>query len=98
MSLRPGGPALTSAVKCDLVPHLRRSIILSRLSTALRPWLLNDGPSDLKPPRLLPSFAVLDYDINVLEQIDVSQDIAAHGDDVGILPFADGADLIRNLH
>ena len=43
---------------------------------------------------LLPTLAVLDHDIDVLQQVDVAEDVAADGDDVGVFAFADGADLI----
>ena len=41
---------------------------------------------------------MLDHDIYVLQQINVAQHVAADGDDVGVLAFGDGADLIRNFH
>ena len=46
----------------------------------------------------LPSFAVLDHDVDVLKQIDMAQHVAADGDDVGVLAFRDGADLIGDFH
>ena len=47
---------------------------------------------------LLPTLAVLDHDVDVLQQVDVAQDVAADGDDVGVFAFAHGADLIGDLH
>ena len=47
---------------------------------------------------LLPPLAVLDHDVDVLKQVDVAQDVAADGDDVGVFALADGADLIGNAH
>jgi hypothetical protein len=46
----------------------------------------------------LPSFSVLDYDVDVLQEIDVAQHVAADGDDVGVLAFRNGADLIGDFH
>ena len=42
---------------------------------------------------LLPALAVLDHDVDALQQIDVAQHVAADGDDVGVLAWRDGADL-----
>lgn len=42
----------------------------------------------------LPALAVLDHDVDVLKQIDVTQHVAADGDDVGVFALGDGADLI----
>jgi len=47
---------------------------------------------------LLPPLAVFDHDVDVLKQVDVAQDVAADGDDVGVFALADGADLIGNAH
>ena len=45
-----------------------------------------------------PSPAVLDHDVDVLQQVDVAQHVAADRDDVGVFAFADGADLIGHFH
>lgn len=42
----------------------------------------------------LPSLAVPDHDVEVLQQIDVAKHVAADGDDVGVFALGDGADLI----
>ena len=46
----------------------------------------------------LPSASVFDHDVDVLQQIDMSQHVAADGDDVGVLAFGHGADLIGDFH
>lgn len=52
----------------------------------------HDGLELLVPP------SMLDDDINILQQVDVAQHIPTHGDNVGVLSFADGAHLIRDFH
>ena len=47
---------------------------------------------------LLPSSPVLDHDIDVLQEIDMPQHVAADGDDVGVLAFGNGSDLIGDFH
>jgi hypothetical protein len=47
---------------------------------------------------LLKSLPMLDHDVDILQQTDMPQDIAPDGYDVGVLSFADGADLIRHAH
>ena len=41
---------------------------------------------------------MLDHDVHVLQEVDVAQDVAADGDDVGVLSFAYCADLIGDAH
>ena len=41
---------------------------------------------------------MLDHDIHILQQINVPQHVSSYRDDVGILAFAHGADLIGDFH
>ena len=53
--------------------------------------LLRDGGTGLHS---LPPVAVAEDDVDVLQEVDVAEDVAADGDDVRVFAFAHRADLI----
>src|SRR6185436_37191 len=46
----------------------------------------------------LPPFSVLNHQVRVLQEINMPEHVATHGDDVGVFAFAHCADLIGYLH
>src|SRR4030095_14884380 len=47
-----------------------------------------------KPKSSLPTFAVANHDVDILQQIDMAQHIAAHCNDVGVLAFTHSSHLV----
>ena len=40
---------------------------------------------------------MLQHEVDALEEVDVAEDVALHGDDVGVLALADGIEALRHF-